>query len=180
MKLNVCSACDGALPARSAYCPHCGRAAAGSSVCSKLVPEALQVMEETQEITLNQLAAADYVLIQTHNNLYKFTLVEPSSGYGILSGGALGNRQFHSRLLGAVCCKNAKSVAHPFKLKVGLNALFDLDAVENQESSGATQKQVATSSIIRLTHVGGGKITRLRTALADGRAKPEALELLPN
>ena len=173
MRLNVCSACDGALPTHSAYCPHCGRAVAGSSPCSKLVPGELQVMEETPEITLNQLAAADYLLIQTHNNLYKFTLVEPSSGYGTLSGGALGNRQFHARLLGAACCKDAKSVAHPFKLKVGLNAFFHLDAVENQEPSGATQKQVATSSIIRLTHVGGGKITRVRTALADGRAKLE-------
>lgn len=175
MRSNVCSACHSALPVQSVYCPHCGRAAADSIVCSQPLPQELQAMEEAQEIILDQLAATDYVLIQTHNNLYKFTLVEPASGYGSLSGGALGNQSVHARLLGALCCNNAKSVAHPLKLKVGLNALFHLDAAESPEPPTATQKQVATSSIIRLTHVGGGKVTRVRTALTDGRSQLETV-----
>jgi hypothetical protein len=163
MRAIVCSACNGALPAHSVYCPHCGQSVSGSD--RQGLSKDLQVMEELTEIDFHQLTTADYILIQTRNNLYKFTLVEPADGYGILSGGALGNQQFQCGLLGTVCCKKAKSVAHPLTLKVGMTAVFYLGADDGQPTSGESRRQVATSPITRLTRVGGGKITGVRDAL---------------
>jgi hypothetical protein len=125
-----------------------------------------QVAEEIKELHLNHLEAFDYILIQTRNSLYKFTVMEPTRGGGLLSGGALGNKQLQAALLGAVCCKKSNSVSQCLTLKVGLSALFFLDEINDEKVNLETKKQLAISPITRLTHVCGGAITKSRSAFS--------------
>lgn len=160
----TCLSCNQSLPAPSAYCPYCGHHDPCATAEAGPEDAETQVVAENKEIRLDQLEAFDYILIQTRNNLYKFTVVEPERGSGWLSGGALANSQLQSILLGAVCCKNSKSVSHALTLKVGLSALFYLDHSPDEKENHKTKRQIATSPIIQLTYVGGGTITKPRAA----------------
>jgi hypothetical protein len=162
----TCFSCNAALPAYSAYCPYCGHADPCAVVEVPYQEDESQVAEEIKELRLNQLEAFDYILIQTRNSLYKFTVMESARGGGLLSGGALGNKQLQAALLGAVCCKNSKSVSHCLTLKIGLSALFFLDEINDEKVNLETKKQLAISPITRLTHVCGGAITKSRSAFA--------------
>jgi hypothetical protein len=159
---NVCYRCCQVLPENSNYCPHCGRTISCLTTPFAPSPDNAQVIETVEELEIDRLAPADYLLIRTRNSLYKFTLIEPVIGYGILTGGALGTRQIHASLIAQANCQDTKTVARSLRVSTGQGLLFYLD--ENQVEGNDQRKQVATSPIQKLTYVTGGKTTAMRPA----------------
>jgi hypothetical protein len=157
---DFCATCCQVLPTSAAYCPQCGRFITPAP--SALSPDPAQVIETVEELEIDRLAPADYLLIRTRNSLYKFTLIEPVIGYGILTGGALGTRQIHASLIAQANCQDEKTVSRSLRVSTGQGLLFYPD--ENQEGSDQ-RKQIATSPIQKLTYVTGGKTTAVRPAL---------------
>ncbi|HXG66144.1 MAG TPA: hypothetical protein VNO70_13670 [Blastocatellia bacterium] len=159
MRQKVCSSCDSWLPTNQFYCLCCGQPIAPAPDGPALEPDEPEVMEAHEEIRLDELSASDYLVIRTHNNQYRFMLLEPEQGYGLLSGGALGGRPIQAILLGTVCADGPSALQNHLALRTGLSAVFHLDVAQGN-------KRMATSPITALTRIRGGKTTQSRPALS--------------
>lgn len=90
------------------------------------------------EIALGEVAATDAIAIRTRNSVYHFLVVNPSTAYGVVSGGAVGPRPAAGALL---CDSRRLSVGAPARLLV---------------ESGAGCRFVTTSAVVGLTHFKSG------------------------
>lgn len=91
-------------------------------------------------IKLDDMCVNDKVLIKTRNSEYRFSVIDPLSHKGMLSGGALGEEQREAFLI-ETRGNGEDGVPREFRgLKTGARALFYL-------SSGLAIERVTTSII---------------------------------
>ncbi len=109
-------------------------------------------------IPFDDINADDKVLIRTRNSEYRFSIIDPRSHKGMLSGGTLGEEPREAFLIESRS-KGEDGGSGEFRgLKTGAQALFYL-------SSGRAIERVTTSKIAGLTLVKAAD----RTSLITGR-----------
>lgn len=71
--------------------------------------------QTSQEFSFDDLKANDQLIINTHNNQYRFELIDPHSRLGTLTGGRLGQNVYEATLLyssqGTLKTINEKSIS---------------------------------------------------------------------
>ena len=97
-------------------------------------------------IPFEDIKADDKVLIRTRNSEYRFSMIDPRSHKGMLSGGALGEEAHEAYLIESLGCGEGGSLQDFRGLKIGARALFYL-------SSERSVERVTTSKIAGLTLV---------------------------
>ncbi|HXG63684.1 MAG TPA: hypothetical protein VNO70_01165 [Blastocatellia bacterium] len=85
------------------------------------------ISEQVNQITFRHLDSTDSIFIETQNSHYTFFLLDPLSGQGLLSGGALGEGNDPAVLLGALVEEGNDWKLDPTGLRVDAGALFLLD-----------------------------------------------------
>lgn len=105
-------------------------------------------------ITFDDIKADDKVLIKTRNSEYRFSVIDPLSHKGMLSGGTLGDEPREAFLIESLA-RSDDGILRDFRgLKTGARALFYL-------SSGPSIERVTTSKISSLTLVKAADRTSL-------------------
>jgi hypothetical protein len=97
-------------------------------------------------IPFENIKADDKVLIRTRNSEYQFSVIDPLTHKGMLSGGGLGVQAKEAYLIESLDRGESGSLQDFRGLKTGARALFYL-------SSGQTVERVTTSKISSLTLV---------------------------
>ena len=97
-------------------------------------------------IPFENIKADDKVLIRTRNSEYRFSVIDPRTHKGMLSGGALGEKAQEAYLIESLDRGEGGSLQDFRGLKTGARALFYL-------SSGQSIERVTTSKISSLTLV---------------------------
>lgn len=82
--------------------------------------------EPATELSLAALGSGDHILIETLNSRYEFSVLDPVSGQGLLSGGTLGSDVQWAFLVGALDDQSRDSVELAC-LKTDSRALFYLE-----------------------------------------------------
>lgn len=100
----------------------------------------------TREIALDQVSAADSILIHTRNSEYQFSVVDPTQRRGILSGGTFGDDLHDATLVGALILGSDSGNSDTSWLRTDARALFYVRA-------GAGITRFTTSLITKLTHI---------------------------
>ena len=121
-------------------------------------PEATREIEpagSTQEIDFNKVNASDRILIQTQNSEYRFSVVDPQSRSGKLSGGSFGNQLQDATLVGVLVGSYESPRSDTSRLKTNSCALFYI-------SVGAGLKRLTTSVITDLILIRGDRPLRNR------------------
>lgn len=156
MMPTECPWCGNVTVAGQPYCHLCGESLSSNPVLNQEAFAPASV-DET-EVRLDHLAASDYILIETRRSVYRFTILDPATRYGVLSGGSLNGRRVHAYLLGALRHHGRRSIS---ALTVGASAVFGTDPA-------AGGRQLLTSPILRLAHVRGGRPTQSDLYADDG------------
>jgi hypothetical protein len=146
-----CPSCGATVRDGSRFCRACGtrlRAVAGSEA-----PREIESAGSTEEIDFDDVNASDRILIQTQNSEYRFSVVDPHSRSGKLSGGSFGNQLQDATLVGVLIGSQGNSASDTSRLKIKLKinscALFYINV-------GAGLKRLTTSVITDLTLIRGG------------------------
>lgn len=108
-------------------------------------------LQEVEEVNLDSLRAKDYLLIQTRNNIYRFTVLDPEERYGLLSGGSLGRHSIKAKLV-ATMPASQQEASKVMTIRQHSRAIFSVSSEEAPE-------RLITSAIMKLTRVTGGVIT---------------------
>jgi len=122
--------CGIALPAALAQKPARPRAALAS----------------IEEIAFDDVKATDRILIQTENSEYRFSVVDPESRRGVLSGGSFGDKLQDATLVCVLIRGRIGEGRDTSRLKIDSRALFYLNV-------GAGLKRLTTSAITNLVHI---------------------------
>lgn len=81
----------------------------------------------TTEISLRNIASGDHIVIETRNSRYEFSVLDPASGHGLLSGGALGRDAQWVYLVGALDEERGNSSVDGACIKTNARAFFYLE-----------------------------------------------------
>ncbi|MFP5261055.1 MAG: zinc-ribbon domain-containing protein [Blastocatellia bacterium] len=142
-----CPSCGATARDDSRFCRACGTrlhaAAAGEA------PREVEPARATEEIDFDDVNASDRILIQTQNSEYRFSVVDPHSRSGKLSGGSFGNQLQDATLVGVLIGSQGNSASDTSRLKINSCALFYINV-------GAGLKRLTTSVITDLTLIRGG------------------------
>src|SRR5262249_10087804 len=132
-----CQSCGAIVRADRRFCRLCGM---------PMRQEAPDAAGGTPEIELDQIGAADSILIHTRNSQYRFSIVDPAQRRGILSGGSFGDDMHDATLVGALATGSDPADSDTSWLRTNSRALFYVRAE-------AGIKRFTTSLITRLTHI---------------------------
>jgi hypothetical protein len=119
-------------------------------------PRAIESFGSTEEIAFDEVNAADRILIQTQNSEYRFSVVDPQSRRGKLSGGSFGNQLQDATLVGVLIGNPGNASSDTSRLKINSCALFYVNV-------GTGLKRVTTSVITDLTLIRGDESQRGRS-----------------
>jgi len=126
---------------------HCDLSTSSDSHCSTPFD-----LEST--ITFDDVHRDDKVVIRTQNSEYRFSVIDPQSHRGLLSGGSLGDQPREAFLVESLGKSDSGSLQDFRGLKRGARALFYL-------SSGHRVERVTTSKISGLTLIRAAERTSL-------------------
>ena len=139
-----CRECRASIRSTAKFCPHCGTAVQP--------PASEKNARRVAEITFNELRANDSLLIETRNSTYNFSIVDPKSRLGVLSGGALSDHAEDATLIG-VKLESGAVDSDTSRLTTHSRALFYLHI------SGCF-RSLTTSVITSLVHIRGADSER--------------------
>ncbi len=106
------------------------------------------------EINLDNLAAADQILIETAHSVYSFTITDPALPSGKLIGGVLGNRQVKASLV-----PSSSSRFNRRSLRIGSRLMFLIE-------HGNYLRRLTTSTVTKIHY---RKEVRTRSLPANAR-----------
>ncbi|MEW6208938.1 MAG: hypothetical protein AB1631_11270 [Acidobacteriota bacterium] len=95
------------------------------------------------ELNFREMEAGQTIGIETLNSSYRFLLIDPANGKGLLSGGSLGEGRHLAFLTGSIGDKRDPLGIDSRRLRTGARALFYLET--NQGT-----KSLTLSKIVRL------------------------------
>jgi hypothetical protein len=98
------------------------------------------------ETVVNAVSPADTILIHTANSTYCFSLIDPVRGFGILTGGVLGNCVVRATLIGLVMDSNETNEGSIERLIAGASAIFLI-------GSSKAVRRVRTSPITKVVRI---------------------------
>ena len=102
---------------------------------------------EVKELDIKNFKGSEKISIQTANSTYEFSVTDPETRTGVLTGGALGDSTAIAVLLGAAHGdKNSESL----RLSIGTRAIFLC-------SSDTGSRRLVTSPVRVLLYTGGGQ-----------------------
>jgi hypothetical protein len=100
-------------------------------------------VDSVQEIAVQEVCAADSIMIHTRNSTYKFVVVNPTSRRGLLTGGVCGDAVFKAVFIEARRQDDADLNHNPWHLTTGSRALFLVESKDGLQ-------HLMTSTIIHL------------------------------
>ncbi|HJQ68308.1 MAG TPA: hypothetical protein VKA70_05025 [Blastocatellia bacterium] len=130
------------------FCEVCDKTEPSLSV----EPPAFAYLHEVREVSVDRLRPRDYVLIHTENSVYRFTIIEPRHGYGLLTGGSLGYHRIKATLVETRPASSPGKPGMPNLLRERSRAVFRLPGKNRPEL-------LVTSLITKLVQVTGGLST---------------------
>jgi hypothetical protein len=148
-----CPSCGAIVRAEGRFCRMCGE-----RVRTTHALEAARERESggtTEEIALNEVNATDRILIQTQNSEYRFSVIDPDSRRGKLSGGSLGNELRDATLAAVLMGGRDNARTDTSSLKINSCALFYINV-------GEKLKRLTTSTITNLILIRGDTPQRNR------------------
>ena len=113
---------------------------------------------EVIEINLDNLGAADQILIETAHSVYSFTITDPALPSGKLIGGVLGNRQVKASLVPSQLRSSSSRFARR-SLRTGSRLMFLIE-------HGNNLRRLTTSTVTKLLY---RKEVRTRSLPANAR-----------
>src|SRR5688572_27514476 len=78
----------------------------------------------TNELTLDNLYSEETLLLETSNNIYRFSVIDAANGVGKLSGGIFGDCPTTASFFSCVSAQEDYHVEELGKVKVGWRAIF--------------------------------------------------------
>jgi hypothetical protein len=124
----------------------------GTEASIEREPLGFGYLQEVEEVNLDSLQAKDYLIIQTENSLYRFTMLEPERRCGLLSGGALGSNHIRAKLVATLPMSSPKIADEIKTVREHSRAIF---SVSTDKEAG----RLITSEITKLTQVTGRPVT---------------------
>jgi len=97
------------------------------------------------QISLSDLGSGDVIVIETQNSRYEFSVLDPLSGHGLLSGGSLASDVQWAFLVGALDDRSGDAAVDLACLKTDARALFYLETLMGFRS-------LILSKVIRIIH----------------------------
>ncbi len=96
------------------------------------------------ELNFREMEAGQTIQIETLNSTYRFLLIDPANGKGLLSGGSLGQEYYLAFLTGVLGDDREGFAIDSRRLKTGSHALFYLETRQGTKS-------LMLSKIVRLS-----------------------------
>jgi hypothetical protein len=146
-----CPSCGAIVRAESRFCCKCGKPVRAAP--AQEAPRAREFNASTEEIALDEMNATDRILIQTKNSEYRFSVIDPESRRGKLSGGPLGNKLQDAILVGVLIGSQGNARSDTSALKINCCALFYINV-------GTKLKRLTTSAITNLILIRGDRPQR--------------------
>lgn len=81
----------------------------------------------TTAVSFADLLSGDHIVIETRNNRYEFSILDPTNGHGLLTGGKLGSNVHWAYLVGAIDEDSGDDLVKGDCLKTNARALFYLE-----------------------------------------------------
>ena len=98
------------------------------------------------DVKLEEVHEKDQIVIRTQNSEYKFSVIDPHSRMGVLTGGSLGDQERESVLVGSLQGTSSSVSADSARLKPGARVLFYLSANKGVE-------RLLTSAVTDIVHL---------------------------
>lgn len=86
------------------------------------------------ELNFREMESGQNILIETLNSRYRFLLIDPANGKGLLSGGSLGNERCLAFLTGVLGDERDGLAIDSQRLKISAHALFYLETAQGTKS----------------------------------------------
>lgn len=100
---------------------------------------------KTDELTFDNLHCEETLLLETSNNVYRFSVIDAANGVGKLSGGIFGDCPTTASFFSCVSAQEDYQLEEVGKVKVGSRAVFLYQSTEGIH-------HFVTSPILKLTH----------------------------
>ncbi|HEX5733596.1 MAG TPA: zinc ribbon domain-containing protein [Blastocatellia bacterium] len=143
-----CVECSASFKQSARFCPYCGVSARSMFVQHRKSREGAGTIERAKEISFENMCATDFILIQTRNSTYRFSVVDPLARRGVLTEGRFGANFCDAILMGVLVEGIDGITRDPSGLKTESRALFYIE-----DEMGL--KRMTTSTITSLILVRG-------------------------
>ncbi len=110
--------------------------------------------EDRTTLYFREAEPGDTLIIETLNSTYRFTLIDPANGRGLLTGGAIGDQIRVAILTGSLEDSCRSLAVDSDRLRAGARALFYLEV-------GSGVKSLIISKVIGLSRVSDQGARRL-------------------
>ncbi len=143
-----CVKCSANFKQSARFCPYCGTPARSMFVQNRRGRAGAETIERAEEISFENMCATDFILIQTRNSTYRFSVVDPLARRGVLTEGRFGAGFCDAILMGVIIEGIDGITRDPSGLKTESRALFYIE-----DETGL--KRMTTSTITSLILVRG-------------------------
>lgn len=148
MKSLESYSCDEWVDAARPFCEICE----GREPSFEIDPPRVGYLKEVEEVNLDDLRAKDYLIINTENSVYRFTIIDPEKRYGLLTGGSLGYHRIKATIEATIPTDSPEGISKVKTIREHSRIVFIIP-------SEKTTERLVTSLIMKLTQVTGGLST---------------------